>query len=118
MLKGTNILASSGRLGRLRYFIYQFIIAIIVALIIFVVYLFINPDYPWSLVIWTAIIIPGLILSIFQTIKRLHDIDRPGWHVVLFLVPVYQIVLAILIFFKRGTEQTNDYGNSPLKKKK
>ena len=48
------------------------------------------------------------------TVKRLHDLDRPGWHVLLFLVPIYNICLAIILFVVEGTVGDNRYGPDPL----
>ncbi len=48
------------------------------------------------------------------TVKRLHDLDRPGWHVLLFMIPLYNIYLAIVLFVVGGTVGDNQYGPDPL----
>ncbi len=48
------------------------------------------------------------------TVKRLHDLDRPGWHVLLFIVPLYNIYLSIVLFVVPGTVGPNQYGPDPL----
>lgn len=48
------------------------------------------------------------------TVKRLHDLDRPGWHVLLFMIPLYNICLAIVLFVVEGTVGDNRYGPDPL----
>ena len=48
------------------------------------------------------------------TVKRLHDLDRPGWHVLLFMLPLYNIYLAIVLFVVEGTVGENEYGRDPL----
>ena len=48
------------------------------------------------------------------TVKRLHDLDRPGWHVLLFMVPLYNIYLGIVLFVVGGTVGDNQYGPDPL----
>ena len=48
------------------------------------------------------------------TVKRLHDLGRPGWHLVLMLVPIYQIYLGLVLTFKRGQVGPNEYGADPL----
>lgn len=48
------------------------------------------------------------------TVKRLHDLDRPGWHVLLFMIPLYNIYLAIVLFVAEGTVGDNRYGPDPL----
>ena len=63
----------------------------------------------------------GLIVGIatavvcaFQVVKRLHDLDRPGTHYWLLLIPIYNIYFGLLILFKKGTEGDNQYGPDPL----
>jgi len=46
--------------------------------------------------------------------KRLRDIGRPGWHVVLLAVPLYNIYLSLVLLFKPGTQGRNAYGADPL----
>ncbi len=48
------------------------------------------------------------------TVKRLHDLDRPGWHVLLFIIPLYNIYLSIVLFVVEGTVGDNQYGPDPL----
>ncbi len=48
------------------------------------------------------------------TVKRLHDLDRPGWHIFLFWIPLYNIWLELVLLFQPGTFGPNDYGPDPL----
>ncbi len=48
------------------------------------------------------------------TVKRLHDLDRPGWHALLFMIPLYNIHLSIVLFVVEGTSGDNQYGPDPL----
>jgi len=50
----------------------------------------------------------------FAAVKRLHDLERPGAHYWLLLIPVYNIYLALVLLFKRGTSGPNRYGDDPL----
>ncbi len=54
---------------------------------------------------WAALVI---------TVKRLHDLDRPGWHVLLFWIPLYNIWLGLVLLLMPGTIGPNDYGPDPL----
>lgn len=54
------------------------------------------------------------ILSTCAIVQRLHDIERPGTHIFLLLIPIYHIYLVILLFFKKGTDGPNKYGDDPL----
>jgi uncharacterized membrane protein YhaH (DUF805 family) len=56
----------------------------------------------------------GLVVSSFITVKRFHDLNRPGWHYWLLLIPFYNLYLAIILLFKKGTAGPNTYGPDPL----
>lgn len=56
-------------------------------------------------VAWAAIAI---------TVKRLHDLGRPGWHVLLMAIPLYNIYLGLTLIFARGEAGDNEYGPDPL----
>lgn len=48
------------------------------------------------------------------TVRRLHDLGRPGWHFWLQMVPLYNIYIAFLLFFKAGAPGPNEHGENPL----
>lgn len=48
------------------------------------------------------------------TIQRLHDLNRPGSHWFLLLIPFYNIYLGLLLSFKKGTVGPNRFGEDPL----
>ncbi len=50
--------------------------------------------------------IPCGIFLIIQGVKRMHDVDKSGWFV---LVPIYNLVLALT----DGTPHANSYGDDP-----
>ncbi len=54
------------------------------------------------------------IQSIFVTVRRLHDLNRPGGHYFLSFIPLYNIYLASLLVFMPGTCGRNDYGEDPI----
>ncbi len=65
----------------------------------------------WSLsMIYLALIfVPLLALSV----RRLHDIDLPGWIVVLNFVPLAGVVVTLGQLFAPGTRGENQYGADP-----
>jgi len=57
----------------------------------------------------------GLLLpSLAVAIRRLHDIDRTGWWVLLWFVPIVGIIVLLVFFVQRGTTGTNRFGADPL----
>lgn len=55
----------------------------------------------------------GSVLIAIQAIKRLHDVNKPGSHLLLVFVPLYGFYVSFLLFFKKGTKGTNRYGDDP-----
>lgn len=46
-------------------------------------------------------------------IRRLHDLDRPAWHLALTLVPVYNLYLVLSLLCIKGEAEVNPYGFRP-----
>jgi uncharacterized membrane protein YhaH (DUF805 family) len=56
----------------------------------------------------------GLVLVVvYYYVKRFHDIDKPGWYVLLLWVPIYNLYLFLLLIFKKGTMGPNKFGSDP-----
>jgi uncharacterized membrane protein YhaH (DUF805 family) len=60
-----------------------------------------------------ALFLPGLAVSI----RRLHDIDRVGWWVLLALIPIVGAIVLIYWACLRGTVGANRFGPDPLEGK-
>jgi len=58
-----------------------------------------------------------LLLSIgpnyATAVRRSHDVDRSGWFVLLWLVPIVQIWVLLELGFRRGTIGDNQFGPEP-----
>jgi len=59
-----------------------------------------------SLVLYIALI----YFSITFGIRRLHDIDKSGWWILLLLIPIVNIIFGLYILFAKGTEGVNRFG--------
>ena len=71
--------------------------------------------YPEALMkLSTAIGIGIGVLTAFQAVKRLHDLNRSGFHFWLLFIPFYNLYLALVLFFSKGTLGANPYGTDPL----
>jgi uncharacterized membrane protein YhaH (DUF805 family) len=64
-----------------------------------------------SIVFFGLTSLVGAISLILNGIRRAHDCNQSGWFSI---IPIYNIYL---IWFKKGTEGENEYGNNPLEKK-
>ena len=56
-----------------------------------------------------AVLIPSLAVGA----RRLHDIDRSGWWLLLGLIPIVGIIILIVWFATEGKPGTNTYGPNP-----
>jgi len=55
-----------------------------------------------------------LLPSLGVSVRRLHDINRTGWWVLIQLVPFVGFIIMIIFACLRGTEGDNKYGPNPL----
>lgn len=117
-------LSFNGRLNRSRYFLYGLTVGIIIALA-YVISIIVMVDPPTvgtyiTLVIYISILIICSISGTSLSIRRLHDLDKTGWLVLIelfSLIPVLRIISAIFslyLLFAPGTKGPNQYGNDPL----
>lgn len=56
-----------------------------------------------------AILIPSIAVGV----RRLHDISRTGWWVLIGLVPFIGIIVLIIFFVTDSTPGSNQYGPNP-----
>ncbi len=60
----------------------------------------------WSL----ATILPSIAVGV----RRLHDLDKSGWWLLIALVPIIGGLLLLYWFVQRGTVGQNQYGPDPV----
>lgn len=104
----SNYVGFSGRACRSEYWywvLFYFIGAIVAEIIDSV--LGITAIYPlFSL----AVLLPGLAVAV----RRLHDLDRSGWWILLGLIPLVGAVILIIWYCMKGTTGPNRFGPDPL----
>lgn len=61
----------------------------------------------------TASMMLALVTLVTAAVRRLHDLDRPAWHLVLAFVPVYNLYLMLSLLCLKGEEEVNPYGLRP-----
>lgn len=58
----------------------------------------------------------AIIFSIFSTlqlIKRCHDLGLTGWFSLVSLLPVINVIFFLVVIFKAGQKDSNEYGPPP-----
>ena len=61
-------------------------------------------------IINVALICPSLAVSV----RRLHDTNRRGWWLLMYLIPFIGAIWLIVLFCFKGTEGENQFGPDPL----
>jgi len=56
-----------------------------------------------------VVLIPGIAV----TVRRLHDIGRTGWWVLIGLIPLIGLIVLIIFAATDGNEGSNEYGPNP-----
>lgn len=55
-----------------------------------------------------------LLPSVAVAVRRMHDLDKSGWWILIVFVPILGILLMLYWFVQRGTVGPNQYGADPL----
>ena len=104
----------NGRARRSEYWyfvLFNFIVSILIGLLLGVIAGLLNVPalvylaYLWSL----AVFIPSLAVSV----RRLHDIGRSGWWLLLSLIPLVGAIILIIWYCTDSQPGANQYGPNP-----
>jgi uncharacterized membrane protein YhaH (DUF805 family) len=101
----------SGRAARSEYWywvLFGFIVAVVSAILDGVIFPY-SDTGPIEVITSLALLLPGVAMSV----RRLHDIDRTGWWVLITFTGIGVILLIIWACFK-GTTGSNRFGPDPL----
>ncbi|MEJ5148126.1 MULTISPECIES: DUF805 domain-containing protein [unclassified Sphingobacterium] len=96
-----------GRARRKEYWmfaLFNFIISCILGILAYIA----NVFYYLSIIVSLALIIPSIAVAV----RRLHDINKSGWMILLCLIPFVNFYL-IYLFFLEGDKGPNEYGQDP-----
>jgi len=106
-----KIFAFSGRLGRMRMVTYMFLASLLsMAIAMPMMALLFGGNVVLGGLIYVAVLLFSTIYSISLYRRRLHDLDKSGWWMLLFLVPLVNIGLLLYLCFAAGTAGANQYG--------
>lgn len=87
-------------------FIIAFIFAVIMAIID------IDENVTESILEWIAITV--MSPNIFLTMRRFHDLDKPGWWALTTIIPIVNVIMELYLIFAKGTQGQNQFGPDPL----
>ena len=130
-----GLFSMKGRLNRAKYLLYVVVIyAITIGIYVAVIagsvgaaLATVDPNAPNELtaggaagmgigmIIAFLVMAVGAVVAAFQTVKRFHDLGKPGWwYWLLVFIPFFNIYLLIILLFQKGTTGDNTYGGDPL----
>ena len=111
-----------GRLNRWPYFLR--VIGFYVLMFVFFILMIVTYNSIISVffaIIFLVFFIPGLLFMLMQSIKRLHDLDKSGWYILIRLAGLIPLIGGIIslafelyLFLAEGTDGPNRFGPDPL----
>ena len=106
-----EVFGFGGRLGRAGFFIRVVGIFPVGALLMILLAVLVRGGAQLTLIAF-------ILFSVFfisACTRRLHDLDRRGWVIILIFVPIVQFVITLYLLFWPGTQGVNRYGSSPTR---
>lgn len=118
-----KIFAMSGRIGRLRYFAYSNIYALIFYFFLFVIMLALGgfagggaEEAGVAMMVSLGVLYIAFLVGVVVLMRRrLHDLGKTSWVGLLMLVPLVNLFFALYLLFAKGESGVNDYGSQPIK---
>ncbi|MTG96767.1 MULTISPECIES: DUF805 domain-containing protein [Myroides] len=97
----------NGRARRQEYWMFT-LINILVSLVLAVVDYVLGTGFIGS-IYSLAVLLPGLAVSV----RRLHDLGKSGWLLLLALIPLVGAIILLVWFATEGNAGSNEYGKDP-----
>lgn len=102
----------SGRVNRAAYFLAGLLLAVVQAFLLYR-FMLVTEDSPagqgWAVAFWIVMIV-AIWANIALSVKRLHDIDKPGLIALALFIPVISIIAFIALCLIPGNPGPNQYG--------
>lgn len=118
-----SIFSFSGRIGRLRYLAYLTGVYLVFAVLAIPIVAVVStlgvsesglPEMTPLFMIIIAVVYIALLVIVFTFGKRrMNDLNHSGWWMLLFIVPLANMLLGLYMIFGSGTKGSNDFGPAP-----
>lgn len=116
-----KILAMNGRIGRARYFCYSMVVNLVGGLLLALVFgiamaaMGAEENSLPMIVGMVVIYLPLIVYSVIAGKRRLNDLNRSGWFMLLYLIPFINILFGLYVLLMPGTKGVNNFGLPPSK---
>ncbi len=64
-------------------------------------------------ILYTVYMLAVLIPSLAVSVRRLHDIDRSGWFLLIVFIPIVGLIWLLILYVRERTSGENQYGSNP-----
>jgi len=108
-IKSEPLISTSGRIGRLDFFAYVAMTAIVGAF----GSAFLTIDNIILQLFGFGVLIIAAIFNVTSTIKRFHDLSLTGWTYLIFFIPLVNAIFFLLLILLPGSIGANNYGEPP-----
>lgn len=114
-----SVISFNGRIGRMRYLSYNMganliMMAVMVPMLGGIGMMAGDPSMGAGVgIAYVAINIVALVFAVMWGKRRLNDLNRSGWWILLLIVPLVNLALIIYMLFFRGAEGANNFGPAP-----
>ena len=107
--------STSGRVGRAAYFLGGMLVAVVQA---FPLYRFtLAPEGSPEAMMWSTLFLATFLASLWSNVvlavKRLHDLDKPGFIAAILFVPLISIIAVLVLCLFPGQPGPTRYGRQP-----
>ena len=114
-----SIFSFNGRIGRLRYMAYStgsYFLLMLVMIPLVGTSAFMGGEEAMSTFAMIAMgvgYIAMVVVGVAFGKRRLNDLNRSGWWILLSIVPIVNLLFSIYVIFFPGTDSDNDFGAAP-----
>lgn len=115
-----KLLSFSGRIGRLRYLAYSFGLNFLLMFVVFFATALLGAMggsgsglEAVSIGLMGVFYIAAMVLMIGFARRRFNDLDKSGWWVLTFLIPLINLLASIYLVFFPGSDGPNRFGPAP-----
>jgi uncharacterized membrane protein YhaH (DUF805 family) len=115
-----QIFSVNGRIGRLRYLAYSWLMMMVVVMCLGILTAILIPmvagkNKGTGMMVMGLMYIPIIAVSLIMAKRRFNDLDKSGWYSILILIPFVNFFVGLYLIFGPGTKGTNSYGPQPAK---
>jgi uncharacterized membrane protein YhaH (DUF805 family) len=108
-----ELFSFKGRIGRCRYLAYSIGLSMILMLVAGMLMALTGAKAINNSPLLALWYVPVLVITFTMAVRRLNDMNHPGWWSLLMLIPIINMFVGLWLAFGRGDDRANNYGPAP-----